>query len=124
MHPVSAWANSASQLYTNPYSPLSYSPMARRIAAALDLTHRLGKDYEKPPWRIHAVETSGGTAVVEPESALDKPFCKLLHFRKRYRVKSTDPGTFCAGADLKERAGMAEQEVCSKKNIPGRLCLK
>ncbi len=93
MHPVSAWANSASQLYTNPYSPLSYSPMARRIAAALDLTHRLGKDYEKPPWRIHAVETPGaGTAVVEPEIALDKPFCKLLHFRKRYRVKSTDPG--------------------------------
>lgn len=26
-------------------------------------------------------------------------------------VKSTDPTTFCAGADLKERAGMQEGEV-------------
>ncbi|MEY4083497.1 MAG: hypothetical protein RL483_866 [Pseudomonadota bacterium] len=93
MQPMSAWANSASQLYTNPYSPLSYSPMARRIAAALDLTHRLGKDYEKPAWRIHAVETpAAGTALVEPEIVLESPFCQLLHFKKRYRVKSTEPG--------------------------------
>lgn len=26
-------------------------------------------------------------------------------------IRSTDPGTFCAGADLKERAGMGEAEV-------------
>lgn len=93
MRPVSAWAASTAQLYTNPYSPLSYSPMSRRIAATLELTHRLGKEYEKPEWRISAVETPFGTASVQEKLALEKPFCHLIHFEKHYAEhKHADPG--------------------------------
>lgn len=36
-------------------------------------------------------------------------------------VKSTDPKTFCAGADLKERAGMQEEEVGACVRICGNV---
>lgn len=92
LSPLSAWAKSASQLYTNPYSPLSYSPGARRIAATLELTHRIGKDYEKPDWRIHQVDTPAGSARVTPVVVADKPFCNLIHFQKDYASSAQSPG--------------------------------
>lgn len=92
LSPLSAWAKSASQLYTNPYSPLSYSPGARRIAATLELTHRIGKDYEKPDWRIHQVDTPAGSARVTPVVVADKPFCNLIHFQKNYASSAQSPG--------------------------------
>ena len=52
LNPLSNWADSMSRLYTNPYSPLAYSPFARRISAGLELVHRLGKEYEKPEFGI------------------------------------------------------------------------
>ena len=67
LRPISGWAEATSQLYTNPYSPLSYTPMSRRVAAALDLTHRIGKTYEKPAWEIDSVDTPWGHAHVEVE---------------------------------------------------------
>ncbi|MGA0955178.1 MAG: polyhydroxyalkanoate depolymerase, partial [Burkholderiaceae bacterium] len=82
LRPLSGWAEATSQLYTNPYSPLSYTPMSRRVAAALDLTHRLGKTYEKPAWNIDLVDTPSGPMRVEIESIETKPFCHLLRFRK------------------------------------------
>jgi poly(3-hydroxybutyrate) depolymerase len=92
LNPLSVWAKSASQLYTNPYSPLSYAPGARRIAATLELTHRLGKDYEKPEWRIHEVETPSGPARITPVIAADKSFCNLIHFQKTFENPSGRAG--------------------------------
>lgn len=84
LSPLSVWAKSASQLYSNPYSPLSYSPGARRIAATLELAHRLGKEYEKPEWRIHDVQTPTGPALVRPRVVAERPFCSLIHFEKEF----------------------------------------
>jgi poly(3-hydroxybutyrate) depolymerase len=92
LNPLSVWAKSASQLYTSPYSPLSYAPGARRIAATLELTHRLGKDYEKPEWRIHEVETPSGPARITPVIAADKSFCNLIHFQKTFENPSGKAG--------------------------------
>ena len=44
LHPISHLASAGAHLYTNPYSPLSYTPFSRRLAATFDLVHRLGKD--------------------------------------------------------------------------------
>ncbi len=90
--PISGWAEVASQLYTNPYSPLSYTPMSRRMASALDLTHRIGKTYEKPAWEIDSVDTPSGQAHVEVEQLESKPFCQLLRFRK-YLEKTEKAGS-------------------------------
>lgn len=84
--PFAAFADSAAQFYTNPYSPLAYLPQARRIAAGFDLMHRLGKHYAKPEWEIHETEINGRSVAVTPEVVLEKPFCKLVHFKRARRA--------------------------------------
>ena len=32
LNPVSGWADAMSKLFSNPYSPFSYTPMATRVA--------------------------------------------------------------------------------------------
>lgn len=59
--------------FGNPFSPLAYSPFARRLSASSDLFLRITQRYEKPQWDIRGVEI---------EIALDKPFCKLIHFKQ------------------------------------------
>ncbi|MBV8030745.1 MAG: polyhydroxyalkanoate depolymerase [Betaproteobacteria bacterium] len=56
--------------FAHPFSPLSYSPFAKRLAASSDLFLRLTQRYDKPAWNIDA----------DIEVALERPFCNLLHF--------------------------------------------
>ena len=62
--------------FAHPFSPLSYSPIARRIAAANDLFLRVTQRYEKPAWNIPGAEI---------EVALAKPFCNLVHFKQQQK---------------------------------------
>jgi poly(3-hydroxybutyrate) depolymerase len=82
LHPLSIWAQATSELFSSPYSPLSYTPFSRRLAAGYDLLHRLGKDYEKPAWQLDTTSVNGRTVAVTEEVALTKPFCRLLHFKR------------------------------------------
>src|SRR5262249_1554879 len=59
--------------FGHPFSPFSYAPFARRLAATSELFLRLTQRYEKPAWNIREAEI---------EVALDKPFCQLLHFKR------------------------------------------
>src|SRR4029079_258790 len=68
--------------YGHPFSPLSYSPIARRIAASSELFLRVTQRYEKPAWNIDATVVDGQEVAVEAVTELDKPFCKLIHFRR------------------------------------------
>lgn len=72
--------------FGHPFSPLSYLPMARRLSASSDLFLRVARRYEKPKWNL---------AGVQIETALDKPFCKLIHFRqetpKKHKVLVVAP---------------------------------
>jgi poly(3-hydroxybutyrate) depolymerase len=56
--------------FGNPFSPWAYAPFAKRVAASSDLFLRVTQRYEKPEWNIDA----------DIEVALDRPFCKLVHF--------------------------------------------
>jgi poly(3-hydroxybutyrate) depolymerase len=82
LSPLIQWAEASSKLFTNPVSPFAHTPFAQRIAAGYELMFRLGKDYEKPSFGITSVEIDGQRVSVIEDIALEKPFCKLLHFRK------------------------------------------
>jgi poly(3-hydroxybutyrate) depolymerase len=86
LSPLVQWAEASSKLFTNPVSPFAHTPFAQRIAAGYELMFRLGKEYEKPAFGIVSVEVNGHQAAVVEEVVLEKPFCKLLHFRKDSRV--------------------------------------
>jgi len=80
--PFSTWAQATSQLFSNPYSPLSYTVYSRRLAASYDLLYRLGKHYEKPAFGIHSTVVDGAEVTVQELVARQKPFCRLLHFER------------------------------------------
>ncbi len=80
--PVAAWAEAGAQFYSNPASPLAYTPLARRIAAGFELLHRLGKDYDKPLWLLDTTTVDGREVAVEVESDMARPFCTLVHLRR------------------------------------------
>src|SRR5256885_786820 len=51
---MSTWAQATSQLFSNPYSPLSYTLYSRRLAASYDLLYRLACDFLVPAVRARA----------------------------------------------------------------------
>lgn len=81
-NPLSVWAQATSQLFSNPYSPLAYTPLSRRLAAGYDLLYRLGKQYEKPEFGLRLTQIDGVDVPVSEEVVINKPFCRLLHFKR------------------------------------------
>ncbi|MYM39104.1 polyhydroxyalkanoate depolymerase [Duganella qianjiadongensis] len=80
--PLMQWADASSKMFTNPVSPLAHTPFSQRIAAGYELMYRLGKDYEKPAFDINYVDLQDGTVGIVEEVTVNKPFCRLLHFKK------------------------------------------
>ena len=68
------WAELSRGWFGHPFSPLLYLPHARRVAASSDVFLRVTERYEKPQWNIPDAE---------PQLALAKPFCNLIHFRQK-----------------------------------------
>ena len=60
--------------FANPFMPWAQAPLAKQLAASNDVFLRVTQRYAKPEWRIEDAAC---------EVALDKPFCKLLHFTPR-----------------------------------------
>ncbi|MYZ43127.1 polyhydroxyalkanoate depolymerase [Schauerella aestuarii] len=80
--PIAAFTDLGSQLFSNPFSPLAYTPLSRQIAASYELVHRIGKEYEKPAWQLPTTEVGGKTVAVTERVAVAKPFCNLIHFER------------------------------------------
>jgi len=66
----------------HPRNLWSSLPGTDYVAAMNELFYRIGKDYEKPDWGISALELDGETMPVRQLEVLQKPFCKLLRFRR------------------------------------------
>jgi poly(3-hydroxybutyrate) depolymerase len=82
MAPFAEFAAASAKLYSNPLSPFTHVPMADRLSAAFDLMHRLGKDYEKPSFGITSVNTHGVDVAVQEQVAVNRPFCRLIRFKR------------------------------------------
>lgn len=80
--PLIQWAEASAKLLTNPVSPIAHAPFAQRIAAGYELLFRLGKDYEKPEFKIGSVDVQGKMYLIEEEVIEERAFCRLLHFKK------------------------------------------
>ncbi|TAK94431.1 MAG: polyhydroxyalkanoate depolymerase [Aquabacterium sp.] len=80
--PFSEFASAASKLYSNPLSPMAQIPSAHRVSAGFDLIHRLTKEYEKPEFGINYVNVHGTDVVIQEQVVEEKPFCKLIRFKR------------------------------------------
>ena len=83
MAPFVHLAEANSRIFSHPSSWASSLPGAERLAAGNELVHRLGKEYEQPPWNIHEVEIGGRKVPILEQEEVRKPFCRLVRF-KRY----------------------------------------
>lgn len=82
LSPFSEFASAAAKLYSHPLSPFAHVPLSDRVAAGLDLMHRLSKEYEKPEFGIHTVQVDGVDVAVQEQVPLAKPFCRLIRFKR------------------------------------------
>ena len=82
MAPFAEFASASAKLYSHPLSPFTHTPMAQRVAAGLDLVHRLAKEYEKPEFGITSVQVSGVEVAVQEQVIQTRPFCRLLRFKR------------------------------------------
>ena len=106
MTPAVLWAHLVKEAHSSPYSrrhhrceqrgicppgknlpPFSYMATSRTIAAHSELFMRLMRRYHKPEWGISHVSIDGRNVEISEELAIDKPFCKLVHFRKSEQLK-------------------------------------
>jgi poly(3-hydroxybutyrate) depolymerase len=82
LSPFAEFASATSKLYNHPLSPFAHTPGAQRVSAGLDLMHRLSKEYEKPEFGINSVKVGDIDVAVQQQVAIDKPFCRLLRFKR------------------------------------------
>jgi poly(3-hydroxybutyrate) depolymerase len=87
--PWGALARINRELFSDPFSPLAYTPNARAISAGADLFVRLTQRYTKPDFGIHTTPIDGASVPVAMETALARPFCNLVHFQRA--TKRKDP---------------------------------
>jgi poly(3-hydroxybutyrate) depolymerase len=83
LNPVTAWTKAIADSLANPANPLASVPGASSLSAGYDLTHRLGKQYEKPEFNLQHIDRYGHRVPIVEQTILEKPFCRLLRF-KRY----------------------------------------
>ncbi|MCU0773846.1 MAG: polyhydroxyalkanoate depolymerase [Ideonella sp.] len=82
LSPFAEFASASSKLYSHPLSPFAHTPVSHRVSAGLDLLHRLSKEYEKPEFGITDVNVDGVHVAIQERVELDKPFCRLLRFKR------------------------------------------
>jgi poly(3-hydroxybutyrate) depolymerase len=69
-------------VYGCPFNPFSYNPVSRFIVAGSDLLLRATHRYGKPRFGLSETVVEGKTVAVTEETVIEKPFCKLLHFKR------------------------------------------
>ena len=80
--PWQLWASFNANMFSHPFSPLSYSPLSRKIAAGSELFVRITQRYQKPEFGIDSTRVGGKEVAVTETVVLDKPFCQLRHFER------------------------------------------
>jgi poly(3-hydroxybutyrate) depolymerase len=84
--PMRWMAKTTRDLYQSPFNPWAFTPGGRMTAAASELGFRMVRKYEKQPFGLKSIITEDGRQVDIAEGiTLHKPFCNLLHFRKKMK---------------------------------------
>lgn len=82
MQPARLLAAVTQRFYSEPLNPLAATPFGRTTAASAELFERATRRYAKPAFGISATIVDGATVSVSEETVWQRPFCRLLHFRK------------------------------------------
>lgn len=82
MAPFRHAARFGSEFWLNTANPISDTAFGRQAKASLHMFERLTRRYDKQSFDIDHTLTTEGLVDVEQHVVWEKPFCRLLHFRK------------------------------------------
>ena len=85
--PLNMLASASKALHSHPLSPLSYTGFSRSVAAAAEVVERITNRYGKPEFGIHETKVDGKRVAITEEVVNEKPFCRLLHFKKESNIR-------------------------------------
>ncbi|WP_371348506.1 polyhydroxyalkanoate depolymerase [Ancylobacter sp. IITR112] len=91
LDPLRVMADAGRLFYRNPANPLSHTGFGKTMSASLEMFERTTRRYGKPEWGIDEVSVGGVSVPVEIETVWERPFCKLLHFRRDFAQKPRRP---------------------------------
>ncbi|MDE3059636.1 MAG: polyhydroxyalkanoate depolymerase [Pseudomonadota bacterium] len=92
MAPLNMLAHAGKALHRHPLSPLTYTGIGRSMAAAAEVLERVTHRYGKPLFGIGQTNIEGKTVRIHEETVNEKPFCRLIHFRKNSNdIKEAQP---------------------------------
>ena len=93
MTPARLAAGLGAKFWRSSVNPLADTWVARASAAALDVFENATRRYPKPEWELSETSVNGASVPVAVEIAVEKPFCRLLHFRRDERRLGAARGT-------------------------------
>jgi poly(3-hydroxybutyrate) depolymerase len=84
LNPSRTLADVARLYFKSPINPLSFTTFGKSMAAACELFERSTRRYGKPEWGIDSTLVGGTRVPVHVTSIWERPFCRLLHFERRF----------------------------------------
>ncbi|WP_458759257.1 polyhydroxyalkanoate depolymerase [Afipia sp. TerB] len=91
LNPARAFADATRLAFQNPLNPFASTEFGKSIAASCEVFERTTRRYGKPEWRIHDTEVNGIRTPVEIKTIWEKPFCRLLHFERKFARPLREP---------------------------------
>ena len=91
LNPARAFADATRLAFQNPLNPFASTELGKSIAASCEVFERTTRRYGKPEWRIHDTEVNGIRTPVEIKTIWEKPFCRLLHFERKFARPLREP---------------------------------
>lgn len=88
LSPFRAFADATRMLASNPLNPFTNTTMGRTIYAACELFERTTRRYGKPSFDLHATTVEGKLHYIDERVVWEKPFCKLINFKKKNLAKT------------------------------------
>jgi poly(3-hydroxybutyrate) depolymerase len=85
--PARATADLTKLTFTNPLNPLAATPFGKQIAAGAEVFERMTRRYGKPAFGLEDTLVGGTRCAVSEEVLWERPFCKLLHFKRDLPVE-------------------------------------
>ncbi len=89
MTPMRIQAELMRSAFQNPFNPLSYTQTGRTLSASAEMFERATRRFGRPEFGLHETIIDGETIKVEENVVAEKPFCKLLNFKRN--CKRNDP---------------------------------
>lgn len=83
--PARAMSDATLTTFKNPFNPFSHTSLGRGVAAAAELFERMTRRYGKPAFGFTQTPIDGVATPVVEEIVEERPFCRLLHFRRQFQ---------------------------------------